>query len=184
MKLKAMLDYSLVTQASEQELKLLVRLQAPKSGARQRKPLNLGVVIDRSGSMAGHKIENVKRALKTLITHLGSGDYLSLVQFDDAVQVLFEPQPVKNKDALKQLVDRIETGGSTNLSGGWLESLRLLGKKVGPDRISRCLLLTDGQANVGIQDTGQLAELGKSARKEFNIVTTTLGFGETSMRIC
>ncbi len=178
MNLTTMLDYSLVTQAKEQELKLLIRLKAPVGSARKRKPLNLGVVIDRSGSMQGDKIENVKRAIKTLITHLGSDDYLTLVQFDDDVQVLLEPSPVKDKDALKALVDRIEVGGSTNLSGGWLEGIKQIGKKAGPDYISRCLLLTDGDANVGIQDPRQLAALGGDARQKLNIVTTTLGFGE------
>jgi Ca-activated chloride channel family protein len=178
MNVTTMLDYGLVQQAKERELKLLIRLKAPAGMARKRKPLNLGVVIDRSGSMAGDKIENTKLAIKTLITHLGPDDYLSLVQFDDAVQVLLEPTPVKDKDALKQLVDRIDTGGSTNLSAGWLQGLKLVGQNANDSRINRCLLLTDGQANVGIQDNKKLAFLGKSARQNYNVVTTTLGFGE------
>lgn len=178
MNLTTMLDYSLVTQAKEQELKLLIRLKAPLGSARKRKPLNLGVVIDRSGSMGGDKIENVKRALKTLITHLGAEDYLTLVQFDDDVEVLLEPSPVKDKDALKAMVEKIGVGGSTNLSGGWLEGIKQIGKKAGPGYINRCLLLTDGQANVGIADPRQLAALGGDARQKLNIVTTTLGFGE------
>lgn len=178
MNVTTMLDYSLVALAREQELKLLVRLKAPEGVARKRKPLNLGVVIDRSGSMAGEKIENTKLAIKTLITHLGPEDYLSLVTFDDAVQVLLEPTPVKDKDALKHLVDAIVTGGSTNLSAGWLQGLKLIGRNAVDGRVNRCLLLTDGQANVGIQDDKKLAFLGHSARKNYNVITTTLGFGE------
>lgn len=52
----------------------------------------------------------MKRALKTLITHLGADDFLTLVQFDDDVQVLLEPSPIKDKDAMKALVDKIESG--------------------------------------------------------------------------
>lgn len=178
MKMIAMLDYSLVAQEREQELKLLVRLKAPAGARIQRKPLNLGVVIDRSGSMAGEKIEQTKQALKTLITHLGPEDVLSLVQFDDAAQTLLEPMVVTDKDAFRQLVDRIGTGGSTNLSAGWLQGLKLIGRNASADRISRCLLLTDGQANVGIQDPHRLAFLGRSARQKYGITTTTLGFGE------
>ena len=104
MNLTTHLEYQLVAQARAQELKLLVRLQAPDVQAVTRKPLNLGVVIDRSGSMSGEKMEHTKRAIQTLITHLGPQDYLSLVQFDDHVQVLLEPTKVTDKDALKQLV--------------------------------------------------------------------------------
>jgi Ca-activated chloride channel family protein len=178
MNAKTMFDYKLVAQSMEQELKLLIRLTAPAGTARKRKPLNLGVVIDRSGSMAGEKLENTKRAVKTLITHLGPEDYLSLVQFDDNSEVLLEPALVKDKHALHSLVDRIECGGSTNLSAGWLQGIKQIDGHASPERISRCLLLTDGEANVGIQDLPTLALLGGSTRKERGIVTTTLGFGE------
>lgn len=178
MNAKTMFDYKLVAQSLEQELKLLIRLTAPAGTARKRKPLNIGVVIDRSGSMAGEKLEHTKRAVKTLITHLGPEDYLSLVQFDDNSEVLLEPTLVKDKHALHSLVDKIECGGSTNLSAGWLQGIRQIDSNAAPERISRCLLLTDGEANVGIQDTPTLALLAASTRKERGIVTTTLGFGE------
>lgn len=172
------LEYSLVTKARDQEVKLLVRLKAPDVAVRGRRPLNLGVVVDRSGSMSGDKIENTRRALKTLITHLDADDLLGIVQFDDEAQVLLEPTHVRNKDALKRLVDRIDTGGSTNLSGGWLLGLDRLGRSASEACISRCLLLTDGQANQGIQDPLALAAIGQEARRQRGIVTTTLGFGE------
>lgn len=178
MNLTTHLEYQLVAQARARELKLLVRLHAPPAQATTRKPLNLGVVIDRSGSMSGDKIEHTRRALQTLITHLGPEDHLSLVLFDDHVQVLLEPTRVTDKDALKQLVAGVDTGGSTNLSAGWLKGINLIARNASPDRVNRCLLLTDGQANVGIQDPAQLAFMGRSARQERNIVTTTLGFGE------
>ena len=178
MNLSTMLEYSLVSRATEQEMKLLIRLRAPDGALQTRKPLNMCIVLDRSGSMGGDRLYFAKQALKTVITHLGHDDVLSLVMFDDAVQVLLEPTLVKDKDKLKQLVDYIVAGGSTNLSGGWLQGLRLLEHGAKPGFVNRCILLTDGQANVGIQDSRQLAELGKSARREFNVVTTTVGIGE------
>ncbi len=178
MNVKAMLDYAMVAQEKEHELKLLIKLNAPEGKALKRKPLNLAVVVDRSGSMSGEKLECTKAALKTLITHLAPEDVLTVVTFDDAVEVVWPPQAVTNKDELKHAVDRIHSGGSTNLSGGWLKGLELLARTAERGRLSRCLLLTDGEANVGIVAKPDLVALGLSARQQKNIVTTTLGFGE------
>ena len=178
MNLTTSIEYGLVAKESARELKLLLKLKAPDAAAAVRKPLNIGVVVDRSGSMAGDKLENTKRALKTLITHLGPQDLLSIVLFDDTVDTLLEPSHVADKDALKGLVDKVTAGGSTNLSAGWVKGLHYITRNAGNERISRCLLLTDGQANVGIQDPAQLGSLGGAARRERNTVTTTLGFGE------
>jgi Ca-activated chloride channel family protein len=78
-------------------------------------------------------------------------------------------------DELVHAIAGIYAGGSTNLSGGWLKGLELLESE--PAEIRRVLLLTDGQANVGIVDRGRLASLSASAAAR-GISTTTIGFGE------
>jgi Ca-activated chloride channel family protein len=176
MNAKHLLDYSIVAAAEEHQLNLLVKLQGPARPTRRR-PLNLGVVLDRSGSMAGEKLVYAKEALNTLITHLGPDDRLSVVLFDSRVEVALEPSAVRDKDALKQQVDAIEAGSCTNLSGGWIKGLELVGAKPDKKRLSRVLLLTDGQANEGIVAPEKLVALGRSAYTRRRIVTTALGFG-------
>jgi len=171
-----MLDYQVVAKELEHHLNLLVKLTAPKATASKRKPLNLGLVIDRSGSMSGEKLAQAKNAMKMLITHLSSDDLLSIVAFDSGVDVVMEPTALQNKDALKTRVDSIQVGGNTNLSGGWIKGIELVGSKASPDRINRILILTDGQANEGIVAPEQLAALGASALGQ-GLSTTTLGFG-------
>jgi Ca-activated chloride channel family protein len=171
-----MLDYQVVAKELEHHLNLFVKLTAPKATASKRKPLNLGLVIDRSGSMSGEKLAHAKSAMKMLITHLSSDDLLTIVTFDSSVDVVMEPTAVQNKDALKTRVDTIQVGGNTNLSGGWIKGIELVGSKASPDRINRILILTDGQVNEGIVAPEQLTSLGASALTK-GIATTTLGFG-------
>ncbi len=178
MKLDALFDYQRIARATPREVTLLLRLTAPPATRTDRTPLNLAVIVDRSGSMDGEKLSHTRKAIQTLITHLDAQDRLCVVLFDTHVETLLPPTPVQDKDALKTIVNRIESGSATNLSGGWLQGIRLLSESAAPDRINRCLLLTDGQANQGLTDPPRLAHLGRSAREKSNIVTTTLGFGE------
>lgn len=177
MKAIPLLDHSFVAAEKQHELNLMVKLSAPKSAATSRRPLNLCLVIDRSGSMAGEKLERTKDAMRLLITHLSGDDLLSIVTFESRVETLLEPTPVKDKDALKAAVSSIQSGGSTNLSGGWMAGVELLAGKADGKRLNRILMLTDGQANAGIVEPEQLTSLGASAHKKNDIVTTTLGFG-------
>jgi hypothetical protein len=81
------------------------------------------------------------------------------------------------RNAMAKLA-RIEARGSTDLHGGWRAGCEQLGAHLGAGQVGRCLLLTDGQANVGIADPGELAALAGAARKERRIATSTFGVGE------
>ncbi len=177
MKTRCLLDYERIAREKEHELNLLVKLTAPPAPPAQRKPLNIAVVLDRSGSMHGAKLQQARAAVRLLANHLGGEDLLSVVTFDDRVDVVLEPTAPKNKAPLCARIDRIEAGGSTNLSGGWNKGLELAGRHANPGRVNRVLLLTDGCANAGITEPGQLEALGAAARKDEGISTTTLGFG-------
>ena len=178
MEATCLLDYSLLAAQKPHEINLLVKLKAPKAPETDRKPLNLGLVLDRSGSMAGEKVDQTKEAASLLIRHLDSRDRVSVVTFESGVQTLIPPGPVENKQALIQKVRAIESGGMTNLSGGWLKGIEHVAAGTGEEAIRRILLLTDGLANQGITDHDQLAAIGDSAKRDHGIVTTTLGFGQ------
>lgn len=140
-------------------------------------PLNLSVVIDRSGSMSGEKIENVKRAAKYLVDQLSSEDYLSIVIYDSKVDVLQYAAPVSNKQALKNKIDNIYDRGGTNLMGGAMEGFTQVKRNYRSRYINRVLLLSDGLANEGITDPNQIRNIVRSKNMEEGISISTFGVG-------
>ncbi len=178
MKTAFLFDYSIVTMEKDQEVNLLVKLKAPALNREDHKRLNLGLVIDHSGSMIGEKLRETKEALKMLINYLSADDVLSMVLFNNQVDTFIEPTPVINKDILKHRIDGIRASGRTNLSGGWIKGLELVAQNANKDTINRVILLTDGQANEGICDIKKLVAFGKNAKSDHEISTTTIGFGE------
>lgn len=108
-------------------------------------PLNLSLVLDKSGSMAGQKIADLKTAAKLAIDQLTPEDFISLIVFDDTSSVVFPSQKAADKNLLKKAVDRIRDGGGTHISFGMSKGLTELNKQAGPGRASRMILLTDGE---------------------------------------
>ena len=144
---------------------------------KERAPLNISLVIDRSGSMSGEKLENVKRAVEFVIQNLNPADYLSIVQYDNNVQVLSPSAPVKDKSGLLKLVGSIRAGGSTNLSGGMLEGYNQVKLTRKEGYVNRVLLLTDGLANEGVTDSPQLYNIVRRQFQENGIGLSTFGVG-------
>jgi Ca-activated chloride channel family protein len=143
----------------------------------QRRPLNVALVIDRSGSMAGTPLRYALKAAADFVDRLTADDRLSIVVYDDNVDTLLDAQLVTDKAAVKQLLSGVRAGGITNLSGGWLRGCELVARHQTERHVNRVLLLTDGQANAGITKSNVL--IGTAAQKaEAGISTTTLGFGE------
>jgi Ca-activated chloride channel family protein len=142
--------------------------------AQVQMPLALTLVLDKSGSMQGQKIENLRTAAKLVVDRLGPGDLLSIIAFSDRKYLIADSQPVSDKDALKKKIDRIRDGGGTAISGGMAQGLAELDKSLASDRISRMLLLTDGQT---FGDEKQCKKLGKQAGDK-GIVVYALGLGD------
>lgn len=159
-------------------LHLLIDLEAVlKENPNDRLPLNLGFVIDRSGSMAGEKLDYTKQAVQYAASHFTPQDYASLTVYDDEVQVLFPAKPIKFKDEFKGIVNRIFPGGMTNLSGGLIQGYQEVARHVRPDQVNRVLLLTDGLANRGITEPARL--FAKVAgMKKAGVTVTTFGVGD------
>lgn len=155
---------------------LLVTFGADDDAPEARRPLNLSLVLDRSGSMGGRKLAQAIRASKMLVDRLSENDTLSVVTYDDTVRTVQKPTRVTDKKAIKDILGKVRAGGITNLSGGWLEGCQHVRK--GKDEISvdRVMMLTDGQANMGVTSHPELVKLARE-QAEKGVVTTTLGFG-------
>jgi Ca-activated chloride channel family protein len=167
-------DHALVAVESEHLVHAMLEVTAPDVDGGDRPALHLALVIDRSGSMAGAKVEGAKQAARFLVERLGAEDSMALVAFDDEVSLL-APSEVPDKERLRDVIRQIGPRGSTNLSGGWLKGAEELRRAPGGGK-KRVLLLTDGHANAGITDAGRLAGMVGGIAGE-QITTTTIGFG-------
>ena len=175
MKATVRLDHELLAIEGEHTVHAMLELVAPApEKGKERAPLHLALVIDRSGSMAGPNLEHTKAAAEYLVRRLGPEDELALVTYDDRVEVRAS-LGTADRDDLMASIASIWPGGTTNLSGGWLKGAEEVGRATG-DGVRKVLLLTDGLANVGITDTPTLTNMAKNLRDR-GVGTTTIGYG-------
>jgi len=176
MKLNTRLDCDLVAVESADELTLLVELTAPTPSTTEvRQPATLQVVLDRSGSMGGERLEGALKALLALVDRLDPKDNLGIVAFDDSVQIVVPAGPLTDKAAVKAAIRAIEAGGSTDLSAGYLRGLQEARRVAGPAGAT-LLLISDGHANAGVVDPAVLEKVAGEASSH-RITTSTVGFG-------
>ncbi len=177
MKIDAQMGVDLVAVEGEEELSALIALTAPESPQQdaERTPSTLIVVLDRSGSMAGDRLEGAKRALLSLVDRLSPTDRFGLVTFDDHVRVEVPAATMTDKPAVKARIAHIHSGGTTNLSAGYLRGLQEA-RRVAADEGATVLLISDGHANAGVTEPDQLASVSVTYAQK-HVTTSTLGYG-------
>jgi len=176
-KMKA--DVALIAREVPTQRIIEIELTSPTADpSRKRFPLNLGLVLDRSGSMQGAKIEQAKQTLKKIVEQMSDDDVVSVVAFDDVVRTIASGTRISSASRPELLadIDHLHAGSSTNLTEGWLTGCNCVAEVPTTDHIKRTLLVSDGLANVGITDPEEIWQ-HTTAIFERGITTSTFGVG-------
>ena len=172
------LDRGVLPARSTQKAIVKVTLEAPAvADAKKRPPVNLALVLDRSGSMSGDKIEKAREAAISAIRRLQPEDLVSVVVYDHEVETLVPAQPAKNIEWIEARIRDIKSRGNTALFGGVSQGAAEVRKNLEGKYIHRIVLLSDGLANVGPASADDLGRLGASLMKE-HISVSTIGLGQ------
>lgn len=176
--------YAKLEAGREQTVDVLIRITPPalnlNSSSRPnwkgRPDLNLSLVLDRSGSMEGEKMIRAREAAMFCVDQMLATDRLSVVTFDDRIEVLFPSEPVTNKEAMKDLISRVKARSSTALHEAWVRGGLTVSENILEQGINRVVLITDGLANVGITNTDEIVTQAMGLFQR-GVSTSTIGIG-------
>lgn len=147
-------------------------------GEAQRAPLAAVLVIDRSGSMAGEKIDAARMSAERFVNRLSDGDRLAIVSYgtDVSVDMPLTPLDAVARTEARRTIARLEEGGGTNIDGGLAAAERLLERASLSGFVGRVVLISDGRATEGERRTDRLSRHGEKLRK-MGMTLSTLGVG-------
>ena len=162
---------------NEKTMLLQIGLQAAAVEEENRTPYNLVFLIDTSGSMEGaDRLDLVKRAFLLLLEELKPTDTVSVVTYASRESVLLEGVPASEKTRIMEAISDLNAYGSTNGSAGLIRAYEIAEKYAQEGGVSRILLATDGDLNVGVTSEAELARM-VTEKKEKGVSLTCLGFG-------
>ena len=156
----------------------LAAIESPDSNSVVERNVDMVIVLDRSGSMKGQKINDARQAVSNLLSRLTAKDRFALITYSDGVQFVSSLKPVtsEHRQQLATLIAGIREGGGTNLGAGLQAGINVLqnGKEIGNAR--KLVLISDGLANKGITDAARLGAMaGIAVEKEFAVSTVGVG---------
>jgi len=154
------------------ETLVFVDVSAADTAAKTPAPLDLSIVIDRSGSMAGKRLTNALAAARTAVERLREGDVVSIISFDTQVAVVVPPTRIDcttRQDVLAK-IPSIHVGGDTCISCGIDSAMKLLAQHT--NMVDRILLLSDGEPTAGVRDVDGFRHIAENCRRMGASVTT------------
>ena len=174
-------DKDVVPANESRQRGLLVDINAIGEVIKKERAVNLALVIDRSGSMRGGRVEAAKAAAIGVVERLGEEDVLSVIDFDDKVTTLVNGLSMDSRGQREavQAINTLRARGTTDLAGGWFEGARAAAQAMEETNFANghVVLLSDGHANVGIQDPVAL-QRHASEMASRGITTSTVGVGD------
>jgi Ca-activated chloride channel family protein len=142
-----------------------------------RSPVNVALVIDRSGSMAGEKLFQAKQAARKLVEQLGDADRIAVIHFGSDVRTFQGARATgSTKEQLLQYIDGIEDEGGTNISDGLDAGKVELLKAHGEYQVNRLILMSDGEPTEGATAPGDLLQLAREIHAQ-GVTLSAIGLG-------
>lgn len=178
-KVEFLLERAKLVAGRDQTVDVLIRIMPPEidAGIGRRPKLNLSLVLDRSGSMDGEKMRRAREATCYCIDQLLPADRLSVVIFDNVIEVLIPSQYAGNKAQLKALLSEVYARNSTALHEAWVRGGLQVSEHLTEGAINRVVLITDGLANEGLTNTDHIVSQTRGLA-ERNVSTSTIGIGD------
>jgi Ca-activated chloride channel family protein len=161
------LGHSKLLSTKDNETMLLVNVTADKAAVgNTAAPLNLGIVIDRSGSMKGRRLQQALDAARGMVRRLRDRDVVSVVTYNTTTQVVSAPTQVDSfsRDRVLAAIDTITAEGDTCISCGIDAGMEQVRQRSGAGMIDRLLLLSDGEATAGVRDVEGFRSIGSRVR--------------------
>jgi Ca-activated chloride channel family protein len=175
--IESQFDRGVMRAGEGQRAYLKILIGAKRRDAIRRAPMNIALVIDRSGSMSSQgRIENARQAAAMAVDRLGRDDIFSVVSYDDRVEVEVPATKLTSPETAKDRIRRLSPRGSTAIHAGLLAGAEELRKFKSRDRVNRIILLSDGLANVGPSQPRDFTSLGRELASE-GMTVSTIGLG-------
>ncbi|WP_372367542.1 VWA domain-containing protein [Candidatus Uabimicrobium sp. HlEnr_7] len=175
-KIETLLVQPVLKAGEKQTAYIKVGLTGFQMKQEKRIAANVAIVLDKSGSMDGEKIEKARKAAIIALECLNKNDIVSIVAYDDGAQVIVPATKAREKENIIRQINRIYADGGTALYAGVEKGAVEVRKFFSKNKVNRVILLSDGQANVGPRTPYDLSALGERLVEE-GISVTTIGLG-------
>ncbi|MCP3141719.1 vWA domain-containing protein [Pyxidicoccus xibeiensis] len=168
---------------TEGRLVLKVGLQGRQVAKSERKPTHLVFLVDTSGSMRGaDRLDLAKTSMRLALEGLNARDTVAITTYAGDVRTVLEPTPANEREDIIDAIDSLSTGGGTAMGDGLELAYQQAARKAGPGVVSRVVVLTDGDTNLGRNRTADDMMKSIAGYVEEGVTLSTIGFGQGNYR--